>query len=159
MNFRIISNVTRNQRINSLRIEILRVNKQLIIWNSWTQLLGTFPSLNWSSKISEPRSETLYWHFSSCRSFVEFHRRVQERLNYKDKGVDKEGSWHHFCVQEFLWLYTVRITCILCLHLGACRFFTHPTALMHLQSILSKCIQLHFIFLAHTRMGSHSELL
>ena len=52
-------------------------------------------------------------------------------------------------------LFTERIACILCMHLGACRFFTHPTALMHLKSILSKCIQLHFIFLAHTRMGSH----
>ena len=39
-------------------------------------------------------------------------------------------------------------------------FFTHPTALMHLKKwILRKCIQLHFIFLAPTRMGSHWELL
>ena len=57
-------------------------------------------------------------------------------------------------------LFTERITCILCMHLGACRFFTHPTALMHLKKwILRKCIQLHFIFLAHTRIGSHWELL
>ena len=28
---------------------------------------------------------------------------------------------------------TERIACILCMHLGACRFFTHPTALMHLK--------------------------
>ena len=49
---------------------------------------------------------------------------------------------------------TKRIACILCMHLGACRFFMHPTALMHLKSILCKCIQLHFIFVAHTRMGS-----
>ena len=39
-------------------------------------------------------------------------------------------------------------------------FFTHPTALMHLKKrILRKCIQLHYIFLAPTRMGSHWELL
>ena len=57
-------------------------------------------------------------------------------------------------------IYTERIACILCMHLGACRFFTHPTALMHLKKlILRKCIQLHFIFLAPTRMGSHWELL
>ena len=49
--------------------------------------------------------------------------------------------------------YTERIACILCMHLGACRFFTHPIALMHLKSILSKCLKLHFIFFAHTRMG------
>ena len=35
---------------------------------------------------------------------------------------------------------TERIACILCMHLGVCRFFTHPTALMHLKSILRKCI-------------------
>ena len=29
--------------------------------------------------------------------------------------------------------FTERIACILRMHLGACRFFTHPTALMHLQ--------------------------
>ena len=28
---------------------------------------------------------------------------------------------------------TERIACILCMHLGACRIFTHPTALMHLK--------------------------
>ena len=39
-------------------------------------------------------------------------------------------------------------------------FFTHPTTLMHLKKwILRKCIQLHFIFLAPTRMLSHWELL
>ena len=63
-------------------------------------------------------------------------------------------------VNEFLsYCITERIASILCMHLGACHFFTHPTALMHLKSILSKCIQLHFIFLAHTRIGSHWELL
>ena len=55
---------------------------------------------------------------------------------------------------KVLGLFTERIACILYMHLGACRFFTHPTALMHLKSIFSNCIQLHFIFLAHTRMGS-----
>ena len=56
--------------------------------------------------------------------------------------------------------YTERIACILCMHLGACRFFTHPTALMHLKKwILIKCILLHFIFLAHKRMGSRWEIL
>ena len=30
-------------------------------------------------------------------------------------------------------LYTERIACILCMHLGACRFSTYPTALMHLK--------------------------
>ena len=55
---------------------------------------------------------------------------------------------------------TERIACILRLHLGACRSFTHPTALMHLKKwILGKCIQPHFIFLAPTWMGSHWELL
>ena len=29
--------------------------------------------------------------------------------------------------------YTERIACILCMHLGACRFFTHPTALVHIK--------------------------
>ena len=80
-------------------------------------------------------------------------------------------KWEQFCQAEpafvglepstsiFTIWTTERIVCILCMHLGSCRFFTHPTALMHLKSILSKCIQLHFIFLAHTRMGSHWELL
>ena len=55
---------------------------------------------------------------------------------------------------------TERIACILCMHLGACRFFTHLTVLMHPKKwILWNCIQLHFIFLAPTRMGSHWELL
>ena len=46
-------------------------------------------------------------------------------------------------------IYTERIACILCMHLGACRFFMHTTALMHLKKwILRKCIQLHFIFFA-----------
>ena len=30
-------------------------------------------------------------------------------------------------------LYIERIACILYMHLGACRFFTHPTTLMHLK--------------------------
>ena len=52
--------------------------------------------------------------------------------------------------------YTERFACILCMHLGACGFFTHPTALMHLKKwIFRKFIQLHFSFLAPTRMGSH----
>ena len=34
--------------------------------------------------------------------------------------------------------YIERIVCILCIHLGVCRFFPHPTALMHLKSILIK---------------------
>ena len=39
-------------------------------------------------------------------------------------------------------------------------FFTHPTALMHFKKwMLRKCIELHFIFLAPTRMRSHWELL
>ena len=53
------------------------------------------------------------------------------------------------------YLCTERIACSLCMHLGACRFVTHPAALMHLKSILSECIHLHFNFLAHYRMGSH----
>ena len=55
---------------------------------------------------------------------------------------------------------TERITCILCMHLGACRFFTHPTALMHLKNILSNISKTpEFYFFAHTRIGSHWELL
>ena len=51
---------------------------------------------------------------------------------------------------------TERIAFILCMQLGACCFFKHPTALMRLKKlILRKCIQVHFIFLAPTRMGSH----
>ena len=46
---------------------------------------------------------------------------------------------------------TERIRCILCMHLAACRFFTHLTALMHLQSSFpnaSSCI----LFFLHTRL-------
>ena len=61
---------------------------------------------------------------------------------------------------KFTELYTERIACILCMHLGACRFFMHPTALMHIKKrILRKCTQLHFIFLApvaHATCHKHS---
>ena len=72
------------------------------------------------------------------------------------------AAWTSRAWWRWIWSYhiiTEIIACILCMHLGACRFFTHPIALMNLKSILSKCIQLHFIFLAHTRMGSYWELL
>ena len=63
-----------------------------------------------------------------------------------------------FIIQEFYLCchrYTERIAWILCMQQVACRFFQHPTALIHLKKlILSKCIQLNFIFLAHTPMGS-----
>ena len=52
--------------------------------------------------------------------------------------------------------FTERIACILCMHLASWPFFRHITALMHLKNwILRECIELHFIFLAQTRMGSH----
>ena len=31
--------------------------------------------------------------------------------------------------------HTERIACILCMRLNACRYFTHPTALMHLKKV------------------------
>ena len=64
---------------------------------------------------------------------------------------------HHevslYCMPYRFNSFTERIACILCMHLGVCRFFTHPTALIHLKKwILRKCIQPHFIFLAPSRM-------
>ena len=35
-----------------------------------------------------------------------------------------------------MWLHTERIACNLCMHLGARRFFMHPTALMHFKKNL-----------------------
>ena len=87
-----------------------------------------------------------------------------ETISSSSSPVDRlrRNSWKlpslsSACYQQLC--CTEIIARILCMHLGACRFFPHPTALMHLKSILSKCIQLHFIFLAHTRMGSHLKLL
>ena len=44
------------------------------------------------------------------------------------------------------------------MHLAACCFFTLLTALMHLYDAFPKCIQLHGIFLVHTRKRYHWEL-
>ena len=61
---------------------------------------------------------------------------------------------------------TERIVCNLCICVCTYRcvsFFYTPNCINAPQKskkwILIKCIQLHFIFLAHTRMGSHRELL
>ena len=44
-----------------------------------------------------------------------------------------EEKQNHQIKKSNLSYRTERIACILCMHLGACRFFMHPTALMHLK--------------------------
>ena len=41
---------------------------------------------------------------------------------------------------------TERIACILCMHLAACRFLTHLTALMHLQNSIKQILPAAFYF-------------
>ena len=63
--------------------------------------------------------------------------------------------WFHLNLTPSKKFYTVKshtvyitekIACILCMHLGACRFFMHPIALMHLKKNLKQMHPAAFYF-------------
>ena len=91
-----------------------------------------------------------YWrsHPHACR---QIHRKkvylyINSRINcgndkknqrFYNNQLGSYNSYRNFLqptiTQSNIHTSTERIACILCWHLGACRCFTHPTAVMHLK--------------------------